>query len=54
MAEHDDFDGQIFVVVSDQAEQLEDSDESDVGRRQCHGPVSSFGAVPRSPVQETG
>jgi hypothetical protein len=36
--EHDDFDGQIFVVVSDQAEQLEDSDEGEVEKEQGHGP----------------
>jgi hypothetical protein len=53
VAEHDDFDRKFLVVVSNQAEPLEDSDEGEVEKRQGHGPVSSFGDVPRSPVQET-
>jgi hypothetical protein len=38
VAEHDDFDRKFLVVVSDQAEQLEDSDEGEVEKEQGHGP----------------
>ena len=47
VAEHDDLDRQYFAVVPRKAEQFEDSDEGNVEKRQGHGPVSSYRAVPR-------
>jgi len=41
VAEHDDLERQFFVVMPDQAEQFDDSDEGEVERGQGHGPVSS-------------
>jgi hypothetical protein len=41
VAEHDDLDRQLFVVVPGEADQFEDSDEGNVEKRQGHGPVSS-------------
>jgi hypothetical protein len=46
VAEHDDLDRQFFAVPGE-AEQFEDSDEGNVEKRQGHGPVSSYRAVPR-------
>ena len=47
VAEHDDLDRQFFVVMPDQAEQFDDSDEGEVERGQGHGPVSSPRPTPR-------
>ncbi len=47
VSEHDDFDRQLVAVPSTEADQLEDSDEGQVEKRQGHGPVSSSRADPR-------
>jgi hypothetical protein len=40
MAEHDDFNCQFVAVSPAQAQQLEDSGECEVEKRQGHGPAS--------------
>ncbi len=47
VAKHDELDGQFFVVMPNRTEQLEDSDEGKVEKRQGHGPVSLPETVPR-------
>ena len=51
VAEHDDLDRQLFVVVPGEAEQIKDSDECNVEKRQGHDPVSSSGPFNESPTQ---
>jgi hypothetical protein len=41
VSEHDDFNGQLVAVEAIDEQQLEDSDEGEVEKRQGHGPVSS-------------
>jgi hypothetical protein len=47
VAEHDDLDRQVLVVVPGEADQFEDSDEDNVEKREGHGPFSSPQADPR-------
>jgi hypothetical protein len=47
VAKHDELDGQFFVVMPNRTEQLEDSDEGKVEKRQVHDPVSLPETVPR-------
>jgi hypothetical protein len=51
VAEHDDLDRQLFVVVPGEAEQIKDSDECNLEKRQGHDPVSSSGPFNESPTQ---
>lgn len=53
MADCDDFDGHFFVVMPDQAEQFEDSDDGEVEKGQGHGPVCRHIQPHESPVQGT-
>jgi hypothetical protein len=52
VAELDDFDGQVLVVVPDKTEQLEDSDEGEVEGGKGQGPVSLRGPSPRRSCSE--
>ena len=49
VAEHDDLDGQVVAVAPSKEHQLEDSDKSEVEKRQGHGPVWSPQADLRNP-----
>jgi hypothetical protein len=40
VTQHDDLDGQIGVVTSSKADQLEGPDEGEVQEREGHGPFS--------------
>jgi hypothetical protein len=46
VAKDDNLDRQLSVVVPQEAEQFEDSDEGEVEKRQSHGPVSSHRTIP--------
>jgi hypothetical protein len=46
VAEHDDLDGKLTVVLLAEAQQLEDPGEGEVEKRQGHAPVSCFDEVP--------
>jgi hypothetical protein len=54
MAEHDDLNGQFFVVMAGKAEQFQESDKGNEEKRQGHGPVSSQESTHESSVQGSG